>query len=142
MNLLDLSIRTIIQITEQQIIHKMAEDTGYVFTLKMSGDKGIIYYTHIIITAYPSVFLLTSGESNWKNINCTDWSKATNTSNHEECWKYSGFNELEELWEDMQFNRLEFHTGNFGIRLYEEVRITKQANGNYLYKLTGVTIND
>lgn len=142
MNLLDLAIRTIVQITEQQIIHKMLNDTGYIFTLKMSGDKGIIYYTHVIITAHPSVFLLTSSESNWKNINYTEWNKAVNTSNHEECWKYSGFTTLEQLWEDMQFNQLKFYTGNFGIRLYEEVRISKEANGNYLYKLTGVNVND
>ena len=142
MSLLDLAIRTIVQIAEQQIIHKMVNDTGYVFTLKMSGDKGIIYYTHVIITAYPSVFLLTSNESNWKNINHTEWNKAINTSNHEECWKYSGFVHLEQIWEDVQFNRLEFRTGNFGIRLYEEVRISKEANGNYLYKLIGVNIND
>ena len=142
MSILNLAIRTIVQLAQQQIIYKKAKGTGYIFTLKMVNNKGIVYYAHIIISESPSVFILINAESNWRNINYSEWKTAKNTSNHDECWKSSGFAYLEDIWDSMNFNRLEFHTGNFGFKLYEEVKIIKENDGNYLYKLTKVDTND
>ena len=139
MNLLTLAIQTIVMLSQQQILHKMDKDTGYIFTLKMvNKDNNKLYYAHIIITERPFVFILVSQEPNWREIDSNEWSHAVNTSNHDECWKSSGFSYLENIWDRMEFNRLEFHTGNFGLRLYEEVCVTKEPDGNYLYKLLNV----
>ena len=142
MNLLDLCIRTIVQLSQQQIIHKMYRDTGYIFTIKMTNDQTIPHYTHIIVTGYPSVFILVNTKANWRELEISDWSHAANTSNHNECWKSSGFVILEDFWDKMKFNSLEFHTGNFGFKMYEEVRITKTPNGLHTYGIMNIQPNE
>ena len=138
MNLLDLCIRTIVQLSQQQIIHKMYRDTGYIFTIKMSNkDRSIVKFAHIIVVSPPSDYILVNDTANWRDIPTEESTEnAVNTANHDECWKSSGFTILESLWDTSDFTEAQFWTGNFGFNLYEAVYISKESNGPNQYKLT------
>ena len=138
MNLLDLCIHTIVQLSQQQIIHKMYRDIGYIFTIKMSNkDRSVTKFAHIIVVSPPSVYILINDTANWREIPMEEFTEnAVNTSNHDECWKSSGFTILESLWGASDFTEARFSTGNFGFNLYESVYISKESNGSNQYKLT------
>ena len=141
MNLLNLALQTIVQLVQQQLLNQTDKDTGYIFTLKMTNDQTIPHYAHIIVTGYPSVFILVNTKANWRELEISDWSHAANTSNHDECWKSSGFVMLKDFWDKMKFNGLEFHTGNFGFKMYEEVRIITTSNGLHTYGIMNIQPN-
>ena len=140
MNLLDLCISVIVQLSQQQIIHKMYRDNGYIFTIKMNNkDRSVIKFAHIIVVSSPSIYILVNDIANWREIPMEEFAEnAVNTSNHDECWKSSGFTLLESLWDTSDFAEARFWTGNFGFKLYEAVYISKESNGHNQYKLTSV----
>ena len=140
MNLLDLCISVIVQLSQQQIINKMYRDNGYIFTIKMNNkDRSVMKFAHIIVVSSPSVYILVNDIANWREIPIEEFTEnAVNTSNHDECWKSSGFTLLESLWDTSDFAEAQFWTGNFGFKLYEAVYISKESNGSNQYKLTSV----
>ena len=137
MSLLDLCISVIVKLSQQQIIHKMYQDTGYIFTIKMNNkDRSVRKFAHIIVVSSPSIYILVNDIANWREIPVEEFTEnAVNTSNHDECWKSSGFVLLESFREMVE---AQFCTGNFGFKLYEEVYITKETNRFNDYKLTSV----
>ena len=140
MNLLDLCISIIVQLSQQQIINKMYRDNGYIFTIKMNNkDRSVTKFAHIIVVSPPSVYILINDTANWREIPVEEFTeKAVNTSTHDECWKSSGFTILESLWDTSDFAEAQFWTGNFGFKLDEAVYISKESNGHNQYKLTSV----
>ena len=69
MNLLDLCISMIVQLSQQQIINKMYRDNGYIFTIKMNNkDRSVIKFAHIIVVSSPSVYILVNDTANWREI--------------------------------------------------------------------------
>ena len=138
MNLLDLCISVIVQLSQQQVMHKMYRDNGYIFTIKMNNkDRSVTKFAHIIVVSPPSVYILINDTANWREIPMEEFTEnAVNTSNHDECWKSSGFNLLESFWDTSDFTEAQFWTGNFGFRLYEAVYIGKEPNKFNDYKLT------
>ena len=137
MSLLDLCVSVIVQLSQQQIMHKMYRDTGYIFTIKMNNkNRSIMKFAHIIVVSSPSIYILVNDIANWREIPVEEFTEnAVNTSNHDECWKSSGFVLLESFREMVE---AQFWTGNFGFRLYEEVYITKETNRFNQYNLTSV----
>lgn len=137
MSLLNLCIYIIVQLAQQQIINKMYRDNGYIFTIKMNNkDRSVMKFAHIIVVSSPSVYILVNDIANWREIPIEEFTEnAVNTSNHDECWKSSGFVLLESFREMVE---AQFWTGNFGFKLYEPVYISKESNGYNQYKLTSV----
>ena len=137
MSLLALCISVIVQLSQQQIMHKMYRDNGYIFTIKMNNkDRSVMKFAHIIVVSPPSVYILINDTANWREIPIEEFTEnAVNTSNHDECWKSSGFVLLESFREMVE---AQFWTGNFGFKLYESVYIGKESNGYNQYKLTSV----
>ena len=140
MNLLDLCISVIVQLSQQQVMHKMYRDNGYIFTIKMNNkDRSVMKFAHIIVVSPPSVYILINDTANWREIPMEEFTEnAVNTSNHDECWKSSGFTLLESFWDKSDFTEAQFWTGNFGFKLHESVYIGKESNGYNQYKLTSV----
>ena len=140
MSLLDLCISVIVQLSQQQVMHKMYRDNGYIFTIKMNNeDRSVTKFAHIIVVSPPSVYILVNDTANWREIPMEEFTEnAVNTSNHDECWKSSGFTLLESLWDTSDFTEARFWTGNFGFNLYESVYIGKKSNDSNQYKLTSV----
>ena len=125
-----LALDVVRKLCEQDVLNNTKLNEGYIFTLKAINTKQVyIKYIHILVTSYPSVFYSISNESNWVDTNVNEF---INTSNHQECWKYSGFIEIENL---TGFDKCEFYTGNFGFKLYEKVKITKTRKNTYFYNL-------
>lgn len=137
MSLLDLCVSVIVQLSQQQVMHKMYRDNGYIFTIKMNNkDRSVIKFAHIIVVSSPSIYILVNDIANWREIPMEEFAEnAVNTSNHDECWKSSGFVLLESFREMVE---AQFWTGNFGFRLYEPVYISKEPNRFNDYKLTSV----
>ena len=137
MSLLALCISVIVQLSQQQVIHKMYRDNGYIFTIKMNNkDRSVMKFAHIIVVSPPSVYILINDTANWREIPIEEFTEnAVNTSNHDEYWKSSGFVLLESFREMMEAR---FWTGNFGFKLYEKVYINKEPNKFNDYKLTSV----
>ena len=140
MSLLALCISVIVQLSQQQVMHKMYRDNGYIFTIKMNNkDRSVMKFAHIIVVSPPSVYILINDTANWREIPIEEFTEnAINTSNHDECWKSSGFTLLESFWDKSDFTEAQFWTGNFGFKLYESVYIGKESNGYNQYKLTSV----
>ena len=140
MSLLDLCVSVIVQLSQQQVMHKMYRDNGYIFTIKMNNkDRSVMKFAHIIVVSSPSIYILVNDIANWREIPMEEFAEnAVNTSNHDECWKSSGFTLLESFWDKSDFTEAQFWTGNFGFKLYETVYIGKESNGYNQYKLTSV----